>query len=102
MPGEDIAHATDAEARVRCHFIPACIEARLGPIPVLEISHLVPELLKADQILQVMPGKSAERLTEEKLDRILSDLRSSGSSALKSGPFMWPEPLAAKAETPGR
>ena len=34
-----------------------------------------------------------ERLTEEKLDRILSDLRSTGSSALKTGPFMWPEPL---------
>jgi len=43
-----------------------------------------------------------ERLTEEKLDRILSDLRSTGSSALKTGPFMWPEPVAAKAETPGR
>ena len=43
-----------------------------------------------------------ERLTEEKLDRILSDLRSTGSSALKTGPFMWPEPLAAKAETPVR
>jgi NADH:ubiquinone oxidoreductase subunit E len=43
-----------------------------------------------------------ERLTEEKLDRILSDLRSTGSSALKTGPFMWPEPLAAKGETPVR
>jgi len=41
-----------------------------------------------------------ERLTEEKLDRILSDLKSTGSSALKTGPFMWPEPLAAKVETP--
>jgi NADH-quinone oxidoreductase subunit E len=40
-----------------------------------------------------------ERLTEEKLDRILSDLRSTGSSALKTGPFMWPEPLAAKGDT---
>jgi len=33
-----------------------------------------------------------ERLTEEKVDKILSDLRTTGSSALKSGPFMWPEP----------
>ena len=43
-----------------------------------------------------------ERLTEEKLDRILWDLKSTGSSALKTGPFMWPEPLAAKADTPVR
>lgn len=43
-----------------------------------------------------------ERLTEEKLDRILSDLKSTGSSTLKTGPFMWPEPLAAKGETPVR
>lgn len=34
-----------------------------------------------------------ERLTEEKLDRILADLKSTGSCALKTGPFMWPEPL---------
>jgi NADH-quinone oxidoreductase E subunit len=33
-----------------------------------------------------------ERLTEEKVDRILSDLRRDGVSPLKSGPFMWPEP----------
>ncbi|HMU55513.1 MAG TPA: NADH-quinone oxidoreductase subunit NuoE [Nitrospira sp.] len=33
-----------------------------------------------------------ERLTEEKVDRILADLRTTGSSSLKSGPFMWPEP----------
>jgi NADH-quinone oxidoreductase E subunit len=32
-----------------------------------------------------------EQLTEDKLDRILSDLRSTGTSPLKSGPFMWPE-----------
>ena len=43
-----------------------------------------------------------ERLTEDKVDRILADLKSTGSSALKTGPFMWPEPLAAKAEMPGR
>jgi len=36
-----------------------------------------------------------ERLTEQKLDRILADLRTSGTSALKSGPFMWPEPQKA-------
>jgi len=34
-----------------------------------------------------------ERLTEEKVDRILADLRTTGTSSLKSGPFMWPEPL---------
>jgi NADH-quinone oxidoreductase E subunit len=39
-----------------------------------------------------------ERLTEDKVDRILADLRSTGSCALKTGPFMWPEPLAVKAE----
>ena len=43
-----------------------------------------------------------ERLTEEKLDRILSDLKTNGSSALKTGPFMWPEPLASKGEAPIR
>jgi len=32
-----------------------------------------------------------ERLTEEKVDRILTDLRTTGTSPLKSGPFMWPE-----------
>jgi NADH-quinone oxidoreductase E subunit len=40
-----------------------------------------------------------ERLTEDKLDRILSDLRSTGTSPLKSGPFMWPEPITVKSET---
>ena len=39
-----------------------------------------------------------ERLTEEKVDRILTDLRSTGSCALKTGPFMWPEPLAVKRD----
>jgi len=43
-----------------------------------------------------------ERLTEDKLDRILSDLKSTGSSTLKTGPFMWPEPLASKGEAPVR
>lgn len=33
-----------------------------------------------------------EQLTEEKVDRILADLRSTGTSQLKSGPYMWPEP----------
>jgi NADH-quinone oxidoreductase subunit E len=37
-----------------------------------------------------------EQLTEDKLDHILSDLRSTGSSPLKSGPFMWPEPAPSK------
>lgn len=34
-----------------------------------------------------------ERLTEEKVDRILADLRTTGTSSLKSGPYLWPEPL---------
>ena len=33
-----------------------------------------------------------ERLTEEKVDRLLADLKRDGTSPLKSGPFMWPEP----------
>jgi NADH-quinone oxidoreductase subunit E len=37
-----------------------------------------------------------ERLTEDKVDRILTDLQTAGSSALKSGPFMWPEPAPAR------
>ena len=35
-----------------------------------------------------------ERLTEERVDRILADLRSTGTSQLKSGPYMWPEPVS--------
>ncbi|HEY6084466.1 MAG TPA: NADH-quinone oxidoreductase subunit NuoE [Nitrospira sp.] len=37
-----------------------------------------------------------ERLTEAKLDQILTDLRTTGTSSLKSGPYMWPEPVQAK------
>ncbi len=37
-----------------------------------------------------------ERLTEEKVDRILAELRSTGSSTLKSGPYLWPEPVPAE------
>ena len=33
-----------------------------------------------------------ERLTEEKVDRILADLKTTGTSTLKSGPYLWPEP----------
>ena len=33
-----------------------------------------------------------ERLTEENVERILADLRATGASSLKSGPYMWPEP----------
>ncbi len=33
-----------------------------------------------------------ERITEEKLDRILADLKRDGTSPLKSGPFLLPEP----------
>jgi NADH-quinone oxidoreductase E subunit len=38
-----------------------------------------------------------ERLTEEKVDRILADLRRDGTSPLKSGPFMWPEASEARS-----
>jgi NADH-quinone oxidoreductase E subunit len=34
-----------------------------------------------------------ERLTEDKVDRILADLKRDGASSLKSGPFMWPLPV---------
>lgn len=38
-----------------------------------------------------------ERLTEEKVDRLLAELRTTGASSLKSGPYMWPEaPANAK------
>jgi len=37
-----------------------------------------------------------ERLTEEKFDRILADLKQDGTCSLKTGPFMWPEPAPAK------
>ena len=37
-----------------------------------------------------------ERLTEQKVDQILSDLKNTGACPLKSGPFMWPEPSGAK------
>jgi NADH-quinone oxidoreductase subunit E len=35
-----------------------------------------------------------EDITEDKLDRILADLKRGGTSPLKSGPFMLPEPQA--------
>jgi NADH-quinone oxidoreductase subunit E len=35
-----------------------------------------------------------EGITEDKLDRILTDLKRGGTSPLKSGPFMQPEPQA--------
>ena len=35
-----------------------------------------------------------EGITEDKLDRILADLKRDGTSPLKSGPFMLPEPQA--------
>ena len=40
-----------------------------------------------------------ERLTEEKFDRILADLKQDGTCSLKTGPFMWPE--APKAQVKG-
>ena len=39
-----------------------------------------------------------ERLTEEKVDRILADLRTAGTSTLKSGPYLWPESVTVKRE----
>jgi len=33
-----------------------------------------------------------EQLTEEKVDRILADLKRDGTCSLKSGPFMFPQP----------
>ena len=35
-----------------------------------------------------------ERLTEEKIGRVLDDLARDGDCSLKSGPFMYPMPLA--------
>jgi NADH-quinone oxidoreductase E subunit len=37
-----------------------------------------------------------ERLTEDKVDRILADLKKDGTSPLKTGPFMWPEPVSVR------
>ena len=37
-----------------------------------------------------------ERLTEERFDKILADLKQDGTCSLKTGPFMWPEPAPAK------
>jgi NADH-quinone oxidoreductase subunit E len=34
-----------------------------------------------------------ERLTEAKVEKIIGDLKSTGTSGLKSGPYMWPEPV---------
>ena len=39
-----------------------------------------------------------ERLTEQTFDRILADLKQNGTCSLKTGPFMWPEPVAVKGE----
>ncbi|MEW6543417.1 MAG: NADH-quinone oxidoreductase subunit NuoE [Nitrospirota bacterium] len=38
-----------------------------------------------------------EKLTEEKVDRILADLKRDGTSTLKSGPFILPEPAKRDA-----
>ncbi len=37
-----------------------------------------------------------EWLTESKVERILADLRQDGVCILKTGPFMWPEPVGEK------
>src|SRR4026208_1525398 len=39
-----------------------------------------------------------ERLTQQTSDRILADLQQHGTCQLKTGPFMWPEPVAVKGE----
>jgi NADH-quinone oxidoreductase E subunit len=39
-----------------------------------------------------------ERITEDKLDRILADLKRDGTSTLKSGPFMLPEPAGSECK----
>ena len=39
-------------------------------------------------------GDYYEGITEEKLDRILADLKRDGTSTLKTGPFILPEPVA--------
>lgn len=36
-----------------------------------------------------------ERLTEDKVDRILEDLKTTGTCSLRTGPFMWPERIQA-------
>ncbi|MGH7205405.1 MAG: NADH-quinone oxidoreductase subunit NuoE [Nitrospiraceae bacterium] len=40
-----------------------------------------------------------EQLTEEKVDRILADLKRDGTSPLKSGPFMWPSAQGAEVKS---
>jgi NADH-quinone oxidoreductase E subunit len=37
-----------------------------------------------------------ERLTEDRFDRILAELKQHGTCSLKTGPFMWPEPVSGK------
>ncbi|HJT19253.1 MAG TPA: NADH-quinone oxidoreductase subunit NuoE [Nitrospira sp.] len=39
-----------------------------------------------------------ERLTEQKVDQILADLRTIGTSSLKSGPYMWPLPVGVTGD----
>ena len=39
-----------------------------------------------------------ENITEPKLDRILADLKRDGTSPLKSGPFILPEPAASRGK----
>jgi NADH:ubiquinone oxidoreductase subunit E len=36
-----------------------------------------------------------EQLTEAKVEKILRDLKTTGTSDLKSGPYMWPLPVKA-------
>ena len=39
-----------------------------------------------------------ERLTEERFDKVLADLKQDGTCSLKTGPFMWPEPISVRSE----
>jgi NADH-quinone oxidoreductase E subunit len=41
-----------------------------------------------------------ERLTQDRVNRILDDLKRDGKCALATGPFMWPEPAQSKSVPP--
>ena len=79
---------------------------RLTPPQVYEPGETTPDKLFTLSIVECLAACGTgpmmqvnddyyERLTEEKLDRILADLRQTGTCSLKTGPFMWPEPANA-------
>jgi NADH-quinone oxidoreductase E subunit len=71
-PGETTADGLFALSAVEC--LAAC-----GTAPMMQVNE-----------------DYYERLTEEKFDRILADLKKDGTCSLKTGPFMWPEPSEAR------